>query len=81
MPIIRLVWVPLFGIAAVVFAPLFEEGFFRGFLFVGFKQSRLGSFGTILITSAAWAALHIQYDLYGILLYFCPRNSAGNCKG
>jgi uncharacterized protein len=57
----------LLGIAVVIFAPLFEEGFFRGFLFVGLQKSRLGAFGTIILTSAMWAALHIQYDLYGIL--------------
>jgi uncharacterized protein len=57
----------LLGIAVVIFAPLFEEGFFRGFLFVGLQKSRLGAIGTIILTSAMWAALHIQYDLYGIL--------------
>jgi uncharacterized protein len=56
----------LFWVAAVIFAPAFEESFFRGFLFVGLKQSRIGSVGAILLTSLAWAALHIQYDFYGM---------------
>ena len=56
----------LFGLAVVIFAPLFEEAFFRGFLFAGFLQSRLGAVGTIMLTALTWAALHIQYDLYGI---------------
>jgi uncharacterized protein len=60
-------WPFLLGIAVVIFAPLFEESFFRGFLFVGLLQSRLGAIGTIVLTAAGWAALHIQYDLYGIL--------------
>jgi membrane protease YdiL (CAAX protease family) len=56
----------LFWIAAVIFAPAFEESFFRGFLFVGLQQSRIGSVGAILLTAVAWAALHIQYDFYGM---------------
>jgi uncharacterized protein len=64
------VWPLLLGVAVVIFAPLFEEGFFRGFLFVGLKQTFLGGSGAILITSAGWAALHIQYDIYGIISIF-----------
>jgi uncharacterized protein len=64
------VWPGLLAIAVVIFAPLFEEGFFRGFLFAGLKQTRLGGPGTILITAAGWAALHIQYDVYGIISIF-----------
>ena len=60
------VWPALFGLAVVIFAPLFEEAFFRGFLFAGLLQSRLGSTGTIALTALSWAVLHIQYDLYGI---------------
>jgi uncharacterized protein len=60
-------WPFLLGAAVVIFAPLFEESFFRGFLFVGLLKSRLGAIGTIILTAAGWAALHIQYDLYGIL--------------
>jgi uncharacterized protein len=60
------VWPALFWIAAVIFAPAFEEALFRGFLFVGLKQSWLKSAGTIILTALAWALLHIQYDLYGM---------------
>jgi membrane protease YdiL (CAAX protease family) len=60
------VWPALFWIAAVVFAPAFEEAFFRGFVFAGLKQSRLGAVGTIALTALAWALLHIQYDIYGM---------------
>ncbi len=56
----------LLFIAVVIFAPAFEEGFFRGFLFPGFSKSRLGPIGTIALTSFLWAILHIQYDIYGI---------------
>jgi uncharacterized protein len=60
----------LFAIAVVIFAPLFEEALFRGFLFEGLRQSRLGIIGAVLITSVTWAALHIQYNLFGIAYIF-----------
>jgi len=60
-------WPALLWIAVVVFAPLFEEIYFRGFIFVGFKQTRLGAAGTIAITSVVWAVLHMQYSVYGII--------------
>jgi membrane protease YdiL (CAAX protease family) len=60
------VWPWLFGLAVVIFAPAFEEAFFRGFLFIGLKQSRLGATGAIILTSLVWAALHLQYDYYGM---------------
>jgi uncharacterized protein len=56
----------LFWIAVVLAAPAFEEGLFRGFLFRGFEASFLKIPGTILLTALLWAALHIQYNLYGI---------------
>lgn len=55
---------PLLYLAIVVAAPLFEEIFFRGFMFQGLLQSRLGAVGTILVTSAIWAVIHSQYDSY-----------------
>jgi membrane protease YdiL (CAAX protease family) len=61
------VWPVVLWIAMVIFAPVFEETFFRGFLFVGLKQSWLGSGGTIALTALLWALLHIQYDVYGML--------------
>lgn len=59
-------WPFLFWIAVVIGAPAFEETFFRSFLFRGFEASRLGTWGTIVLTAILWAALHIQYNLYGI---------------
>jgi len=56
----------LFWIAVVLAAPAFEEGFFRGLLFRGFETSFLKVPGTIALTAILWAALHIQYNLYGI---------------
>ncbi len=57
----------LLWVAVIVFAPAFEECFFRGFVFVGLKQSPIGAAGTIALTSITWALLHIQYDAYGMV--------------
>ncbi len=59
--------VPLIWVTLVVVAPLFEEVFFRGFLFTGLQHSRLGGIGAITLTSLAWATIHLQYDWIGML--------------
>jgi uncharacterized protein len=64
----RSLW--LLWLALVVAAPLFEEIFFRGFLFRGFASSRVGPLGAIGITALLWAAIHLQYDLYGMGVIF-----------
>lgn len=51
--------------AALVTAPLVEETFFRGFLYRGWSQSRLGVSGTILLTSVLFGLMHYQYGWYG----------------
>ncbi|HEX4505731.1 MAG TPA: CPBP family intramembrane glutamic endopeptidase, partial [Alphaproteobacteria bacterium] len=56
----------LFWIAAVLAAPLFEEVMFRGLLFRGFQASFLGTGGTVVLTAILWAAMHLQYNLYGM---------------
>lgn len=58
------------GVALVVVAPLMEELLFRGFLFRGYAASRLGVVGTVVLTSAVWAAMHIQYDVFYIVQIF-----------
>ncbi len=61
-------WTPIFWIATVVFAPVFEESFFRGFLFVGLRNSRVGTFWTVIITAVTFAGLHsLQYDLFSLI--------------
>jgi membrane protease YdiL (CAAX protease family) len=63
-------WPVLLWIGLVVFTPLLEEGFFRGFLFTGLIGSRLGVTGTILFSTAVWTALHVQYGYYGLSIIF-----------
>ena len=58
-------------LAAVIFAPIFEEIFFRGFLFAGFRTSKIGVMGTVLLTAALWALLHAtQYNSWELLVIF-----------
>jgi membrane protease YdiL (CAAX protease family) len=61
---------PLFWIALIVAAPLFEEVFFRGFLFEGFQHSRVGARGAVFFTSLAWTILHVQYGGYELATIF-----------
>ena len=61
---------PLFWIALIVGAPLFEEFLFRGFLFRGWLDTRLRATGTILLTSALWTLIHVQYDAIQLLVVF-----------
>jgi membrane protease YdiL (CAAX protease family) len=63
-------FVPLLWVAFIVAAPLFEEVFFRGFLFEGFQHSKLGPIGTVLSTSLAWTVLHVQYGAYELSTIF-----------
>ena len=60
----------LLGFATVFAAPLFEEAFFRGFLFPGLSRSKLGATGTIVVTAALWAAIHTQYGAYEVAQIF-----------
>ncbi|HET7832016.1 MAG TPA: CPBP family intramembrane glutamic endopeptidase [Gallionella sp.] len=60
----------LFWLALVIAAPLFEETFFRGFLFRGLESSFIGPVCTIFTTAALWAVIHVQYDAYGVATVF-----------
>ncbi len=57
-------WLVLFVIG--VGAPLSEELLFRGFLFPGLAQSKLGLVGAGVLTSFLWMLLHFGYSIYGL---------------
>jgi membrane protease YdiL (CAAX protease family) len=63
------VW--MIWVALIIAAPLFEETFFRGFLFRGLESSFLGTVGAVCVTAGLWAVIHLQYDAYGIATIFC----------
>jgi membrane protease YdiL (CAAX protease family) len=50
--------------ALLIFVPVNEEFVVRGFLFRGWSQSFLGPGAAIVLTSAVWTALHIQYNAF-----------------
>lgn len=66
---------PMFWFVVVFIKPIFEETYYRGFMFRGFQQSPIGATGAILLTAFLSCALLFQYDFsviagqfaYGIL--------------
>jgi membrane protease YdiL (CAAX protease family) len=60
----------LLAIALVGTAPLAEELVFRGFMFRGLAASRMGVAGAILIPSAVWTVMHIQYSAFHLVHIF-----------
>lgn len=58
------VFLPLLLFALLVVAPVLEETVFRGFLFEGLRQSRLGDAGTIVVAALVWAGVHLQYEWF-----------------
>jgi membrane protease YdiL (CAAX protease family) len=63
-------FLPLLWIAVVIVAPLWEEIVFRGFGFPGFRSSRLGLAGAIVVPALFWVSLHVQYDAYDLSFVF-----------
>lgn len=63
--------IPLFILSVGVLAPIFEELFFRGFIFKGLERSFLGPHGTIWLTSIVFASIHLQYSI-GVMLLIIP---------
>ena len=56
-------------LSVVVVAPIFEELVFRGFLYGGFERS-LGAIPAVLLSSAIFAAMHGQYNIYELTQIF-----------
>jgi len=53
----------LLFLGVAVGAPLVEEFIFRGILFRGWEKSKMGLWGTLILTSLLWTVMHVQYDL------------------
>jgi membrane protease YdiL (CAAX protease family) len=54
----------LIWLETIVFAPAIEETLFRGFLFEGFRRSRMGVILTVVLLALVWTSLHFDYDLF-----------------
>jgi membrane protease YdiL (CAAX protease family) len=61
---------PLVAVGIVLAAPLAEELTFRGQIFAALARTRLGFSGTTVLTSAAWAGLHIGEPIHAVALLF-----------
>lgn len=48
-------------------APLSEELLFRGFLFSGLANTRLGLVGTSILTTLLWTVMHWGYSIFGLI--------------
>jgi hypothetical protein len=57
-------------IAACVVAPAGEEVLFRGLMYRGWVRSDRFAWVGIVAISLAFAALHVQYDIFGIAQIF-----------
>lgn len=53
----------------VVVAPVIEELVFRGYLFTAWRKTRLGLWGTVLLTSLIFALIHAAQYSWLILIY------------
>jgi membrane protease YdiL (CAAX protease family) len=56
-------WYVLGWWPAIIYAPVVEESLYRGFLWRGVANSRLGATGALWVTSLAFAAVHYDYYL------------------
>jgi CAAX protease family protein len=56
-------YVPALAAALIIVAPLSEEILVRGFLLRGWAASSIGPTAAIILTSAVWTSLHVQYDV------------------
>jgi len=61
-------WLLVF--AFCVAAPITEEFFARGFLYRGWSESFLRPFGAILLSSAVWTIMHMQYNWFFLAQVF-----------
>ena len=61
---------PLLWFTFVVAAPAGEEIMFRGFLYRGWVRSQRTAVPGVLVLSALWAIIHVQYDWFGLLQIF-----------
>lgn len=58
-------------IAMSFIAPVIEELIFRGYLFNAWRYSRLGLYGTVVLTSVLFALIHgFQYSAFNVFTVF-----------
>lgn len=58
-------------LAMVVFAPIYEELIFRGFMWTGLASTPIGVWGASAMTSIIFALIHLQYGVVELIGIFC----------
>ena len=61
---------PVLWLGFVVVGPAGEEVMFRGFLYRGWIRSERDVLPGLVVISALWASMHVQYDWFGIVQVF-----------
>src|SRR5262249_16807638 len=61
---------PLLWIAFTAVGPAGEEIMFRGFLYRGWARSERAVLPALVVISALWTAMHIQYDWFALTQVF-----------
>lgn len=63
---------PLLILSIVIFAPVAEELLFRGYLFNAWRHTRIGLWGTLLLSSLLFVLMHWgQYGVAPLMFMFC----------
>jgi membrane protease YdiL (CAAX protease family) len=58
---------PLLWLNIILVAPVAEEMVFRGFLYRGWAQTRLGPSATVVLTAIFFGLIHPQYGRFGVI--------------
>ena len=59
----------LFWIALLIATPIYEEFLFRGYLFSGIQNSKLGNIGALLLSALLFSAIHFRGLFIGIFIF------------
>jgi membrane protease YdiL (CAAX protease family) len=79
-PTYTLLIVSLRILAIGVLGPIAEELAFRGLLMTWLRRTKLGIFGAIFISAAAWSLMHLQYAPILLLLIFIDGLVLGSAR-
>ena len=74
------VYVPVLFVRICFVVPIYEEIFYRGFLFKGIQNSKLGNSGAVILTSFLFLIGHFHYNIITIIYVFFAAFLFGLCR-
>ncbi len=74
------IYIPVLFVRICLVVPIYEEIFYRGFLFKGIQNSKLGNTGAVLLTSILFLIGHFHYDIITIIYIFLGAVLFGLCR-